>query len=1184
MTARPLALPALLAVLALTLAACGGPPPTLGQQRAAIAFEPTPVGKARAGWWAWLDGDRAAAAAAFEAAGDVPLAALGRARLAADALDDARALTEGARAANGEGRVALLGAALARRAAGHLRDGPEQLADALGPAAERRVRLDDARWTVRVSFLPFLDRPRLIAAPPAADAPDAPEGDPDDLARVKVLGKWWALSESAPDPDPDGVVITRWALDPGPAHIELRVDGPALVWRDGALVAATPEGAHPPGRLRFTAPGDGPLWLAWSAGRLPRAWRLDRPAPADPDPTARIGGGPDWLARALAAWQALSDRNPSAAARWLDGAPATAAFSLLRARLAELQEGLPGTVRRDRARAAWTAGLPLAPGAARLALAELARRGGDVDGAAEHLDVAQRGAPQSWPAHRARVRLLLNQGRIDEARRAIDAAERVAPDPCDLLDDRAALRGDRPAGRDDPLVAAFDACERPLDAIDRLLSLHRPAEALIRLEAMGDDSDAARRLHARTLVALGRLDDAARRLPDATVDDTLTAADLTLAADPEDEADGALEAAMRRLMADHPTAREALTVLAAWPEWSLFADVRRQTEAVIGTWEDSVPLPGPAVRVLDHSALVYFADGTRLRWVHEVLAIRSREAAEEFGELSLPGDEVVPIAIYTRKADGRRLYAEEVPEKESLSLPDLADGDYVVAVYLEPGDNGYLYDAGYLTPRVYFRGVDMPIFDQRFEVYSPDDTPPDHQRLEGAPAPMPVTLAGRAGLRFDARGVPVRTPESDPVPAGLWLPSIRAGRNVKLEEDLAYYRDRVLALRRRTAEFDDWARDIAGEGDARARIRRLARAVRADVGGDVGLIRRSAAPALHDGQGNRALVLSAMLEAAGIGHRLVLARPKVRVPAGPFMQVADYPYALIAVDDGPWIDPGPDRAAVGWIPHLMLGGDGLVVWPPQHPVDPVPLPTARSMTDKRRVHVEAHWDAAGVVRGVVVDRLWGQEASVIGRYLAQLDPEMRPRLVERLLLHAFPAGRVIDFADPIAADASPDGPLELRYTFEADVGDSLRLGTFPVQPGRRYGHEQTRTIPLSIDLPTNQRVHIELTSDRDFGAKARTGARVEGPYSYRIALDADDDEIELEAELQIAGGPVRPADYPAFAEWARAVDGMERLTLTVHATEAAEAADTARMPAEAASGPSVVSSTGPRESQPAAAR
>lgn len=1118
------------ALALLTLTACAAPrPPTLAEQRAAVEARGD---AARAGWWAWLDGDRAAAEAHFNRAPDDPLAALGRARLAADALDPATARREAASAAAaGTGRTALLGRLYARAAGAALSP------TARGPTlpADQRVALTDPLHTVRVSFLPHLHRARLRDHPPR-----------EEDGKLRALGAWWALTEAPPTPDPDGLVITRWPLPPGPAHLEVTAGGPVLAWRDGALVAATPDDRPPAGRLRFTAPGNGPLLVAWAARRPIRAWRWHAPAPPPPRPDAgpRVpdrASAPDLVELYLAAEQALADHDPAEAARLLALAPLSPAFAAQRAQLAELDPTLPAGAARDRARAAWTQALPLAPARARVALARLSRRAGDPDTARAEIDAALALAPAAWTAHRERVRVLLTLGWIEEARDALTAAEAVAPDRCLLLDDRLALGVRDP----DEAVALLDACDRPLDAITRLLDDKRPEAALDRLDRHEDsETPRARRLRARALIALGRLEDARRLHAEAEalqdLDDRLLAIDLERATDDAAEAD--LEALLRGLIADHPTAREALTVVAAWPEWSAFAPLQLDTEAAIAAYEATVPLPGPAVRVLDHSALLYFQDGTRLRWVHEVINIRSREAAEVYGELTLPADDVVPVALYTRKADGRRLFAVDEPQKESLSLPDLEDGDYVVAIYLEPGDNGYLYDSGFLTPRVYFRGVDMPIHRQRLEVFAPDDTPPDHQRLLAAPAPVAVTLGDRAGLRFDAEAVPVMPPESEPVPAGLWLDSIRAGRRVVLRDDVEFYRDRVLGLRQRTEAFTDWARAHAGQGDRRARVARLTRAVRAEVDGDSGLIRRPVAEAPHSGQGNRALVLSAALEAIGEPHTLRMSRPKSHVPAGPFLQIADFPYPLIELSDGTWIDPGPDRAAIGWLPHLMLGGDAVQIWPPAGPIGPQPLPTTRAVGDHRTVRVTAHWHADGTIRGEVTDTLTGQEASVIGRYLDQLDPEQRPRLVERLLVQAFPTGKVIHFAD---RDRPRDAPLVLRYTFEAEAGDTLRLGAFPVQPGRRYALEAERRIPLSIDLPTRQRVELQLTSDRPLQLDARPGTLTEGAARYTLALDADDDELTLTAALDVPGGVVSPADYPAFATWARAVDARERVTVTI---------------------------------------
>ena len=1195
--------------LASLVIGCGAArPPTLAEQRAVVDASGD---AARQGWWAYLAGDGAGAAAAFAQAGDDPLAALGRAQLARDALDPATARREGVRAARGAGRVALLGRVFAREAAALLPRGagsegaldPNQGGEgALDPSQQgegaldpsQRVALTGALHTVRVSFLPHLHRDRLRDHPPR-----------EEDGKVRALGGWWALSEGAPRADADGLVLTRWPLAPGAAHIELLAGGPTLAWRDGVLVAATPADRPAAGRVRFTAAGEGPLWVAWASRRRVRAWRWSAPAPGPPV----LHGGPvvsgragenDWVEVFLAIEQALADGDAGEAGRWLAQAPVSAAFAQQQARLAELDASLPATAARDRARAAWTEALPLAPARARVALARLARRAGEVGEARAQVEGALVLAPESFEAHRERVRALLAAGFVEEAREAVAAAERVAPDRCLMLDDRIAL-GVRST---DEAVAAFEGCDRPLDAVARLLDDKRPEGALDRLDRLEDEGAQALRLRVRALVGLGRLDEARRRLAEAgslaEIDDRMASIDLERASD-----EAALEPLLRGLLADHPTAREALTVVAAWPEWSVFESLRIETEDVIAEYEGTVPLPGPAVRVLDHSALLYFGDGTRLRWVHEVIAVRSREAAEVYGELSLPASDVVPVALYTRKADGRRLFAVDEPAKESLSLPDLEDGDYVVAIYLEPGDNGYLYDSGFLTPRVFFRGVDMPIFRQRLEVFAPedmatdgtaadgmaadgtaadgmaadgmaadgmasdgmaaDDTAPDFQRLVGAPEPEVVRLGARVGLRFEAAGVAVMPPEIEPVPPGLWLASVRVGRRVSLRDDVEFYRDRVLALRQETAAFAAWVRSRAGDGTRAEQVRRLALAVRAEVDGEAGLIRSAVAEAPLSGQGNRALVLSAGLSVLGVPHSLRMARPRSHVPAGPFLQVADFPYPLIELGDGTWIDPGPDRAAVGWLPFLMLGGDSIEVWPVAGPIGPRPLPVRRAVEDSRRVRVRAHWGADGVVRGEVVDTLVGQEASVIGRYLAQLDAEQRPRLVERLLTQAFPTGRVVRFEDPSGAGGTggaADGPLVLRYGFEAATGDALRLGMFPVQPGRRYAVEGARQIPLSVDLPTRQRVEVRLTSDRAMRVEGRAGVVAEGAARYGLGVEGDDEELTLKARLDVPGGVVAPGDYPAFAGWARAVDARERVTVMVEAGEAGEVGEAGEAGAE----------------------
>lgn len=1143
-------------VLVLLLSACGGlPAPTLDAQRQVVE---TTQDFARIGWWRYLAGDASGAREAFGRAPADALASLGRAQLARDALDPSQALIEAAHATTADGLVGAVARAWLAEAADQLRDGEKQSKNAHVRGPER-TQVAPAHHSLRISFLPWLDLPRLVLTPPKLEAA------PGSAGTIMALGRTWALNTTPPRADVDGLVLTTWPLpaqvaaQAAPA-VTLEVGGPAVVWRADAtgalrIVAATDFTRHAGATLRFSAPGTGPLVAVWAAGEVPTLWLHptaagpgdDLPGPPVPERSA----GTDWLFRYLAIEVALADGDAETAELRLADAPATPAFALQRAQLAERQPGLPMAAARDEARAAWESAAAFAPARAHLALGLLAFRQGLPEEARGHLEAVLAQAPSAFAAHHAFMRLHLSEGRTDDAARALDAARAAAPNPCRLVDDQAALASGRP-GADALLIEAYLGCDRPLDAARRLLDQARPGDALALLDGLNPSKlkdKRAKKLRARALVGLGRLEEA--RAEHAAVDDLesgLAAVDLAPAEGPE--ARGATEATLQALVQRFPTEHQALELAAAEPTRLGFGHLIEDSEAAIAAYRAERPQSGPAVRVLDHTALLFFPNSKSLRWVHEILAIRSREAAEEYGEIGLP-DGARLVALYTRKEDGRRLFAEEVAEKDTLTLPDLESGDFVVASYLEPGDNGYLYESGYLSPRVFFRGVDLPIFRQRFEVFGLDAVPPTAQILLGAPTPEPIKLNDRAGLRFEAKRVPLLPPEGDTPAPGLWLPSVRVGHDVVLADDLAWLRDRVLNKRRRTLRFDTWAARTAGKGAISQRMRRLARAVREGIDDDAGLMEVDVSEALASGHGNRALVLSAALESQGIRHRLVVSRTQVHVPPGPFETVAEFAYPLLFIDvidtdyrwmsQLVWLDPGPERAEPGFLPFTIVGGDALQVWPTPGPDTPAPLPTTRQVHDRRQVKLRLHWHADGTLTGEAEDRLEGQEAIVIGHHIARLEPDLRPRLIERLLVGVVGAAQVTALDDPTQQD--PDGPLTLRYRFTARPGDQLPLGLYPVQPASSHAGDSERSTPLAITLPTDQTVEIELESDRPFVGTPFEGERNEGPHRFKVEVEQGEDSLQVRAHTVISGGLVQPGEYEAFAQWAREVEDHERIRL-----------------------------------------
>jgi tetratricopeptide (TPR) repeat protein len=1005
------------------------------------------------------------------------------------------------------------------------------LTQALTPASAEAANLEGVRHTLRISFLPQLDRPRLLRRPPRLV-----EG-----GQIEALGQVWPLSARPPKADVEGLVVSFVPLPPGPAHLEVRRGGRLLGFRDGKVVLASEPDRVTPGTVRFTAPGQGPLFLVWASDEVPRVRRLA----TEPPPRVPDDAGP--YARLVAAHRAIRDQDPDAARTALEPFDGRAPnVERLRAEGMAVDPHLTTSTARDARRAAWLRLVDFAPGRAHLELGRFARQGGDDEAARAHLARAIAAVPGDPEPYVELYRVHFAQGWSEEADAALQAAERLTTAPCELLDERLSLQGARgnAAGRA-RLVERLVGCDRGREAAELLLELERPEEALARLDALGTAEATDRRLarlRFRALVAQGRLDEArtlAEQAPPTDAEAAVWRLDLG-----DSSWDGP---AVEQLLNAHTGSREAQEFLLAWPELGPFAPLLLDTEAVVAAFEAEnarAPLEGPAIQVLDHGATLYFADGRRLRWAHEILAIRSREAAEALGELSLPAD-ARAVSVYTLKADGRRLPAEDMPEKDSLSLPDLGAGDYLVAQYLEPGDNGYLYDTGFLTPRAYFRSTELPVHLQRFDVLAWDGQTPVAQRLSGAPAPTPLTLGPRTGLRFEVRQVAPAPREDDAGPAGLWLPSVRVGREVQFEQDLVYVRDRVSARRVRSDALDDWARETAGVGDDTTRLGRLARGVRERIDGELGLLADSATRMWHAGHGHRALVLSIALDAIGLRHRLLLARPRVHVQAEPFLQIADFPWALLEVEvDGSrvLVDPGPDRAPVGFVPFGFAGGDAVVVWPPEASMAPFSLPAQRAVEDQRRVHLKLFWDRDGRITGEVDDTLVGQESIVIGDYLGRIPSDQRSRVVERLLLPVLGAVRVLTFDDPVGRD-SPDGPLRLRATFEARGEGPLALGLFPVSPGRAYAALPTRVSPLEISLPTDQQVVVELESARDLEVNAHDEQRAHGPHAFAVQVTGEKRRWRFTSRVRIAGGLVTPDAYGPFAEFAREVDAHERVVL-----------------------------------------
>ena len=140
-------------------------------------------------------------------------------------------------------------------------------------------------------------------------------------------------------------------------------------------------------------------------------------------------------------------------------------------------------------------------------------------------------------------------------------------------------------------------------------------------------------------------------------------------------------------------------------------------------------------------------------------------------------------------------------------------------------------------------------------------------------------------------------------------------------------RERLRRGTRLTAALRDRARELVeGVQGPEARADRLLSWVRdtVDSAGGEGGLRGQASRVLAARKGNRTLLLSALLSALGLEHRVLVARRTTApalVPPSPELSWYGTPVVVVGAR---YLAPSQDEAPAGWLPDELLGAEALV--------------------------------------------------------------------------------------------------------------------------------------------------------------------------------------------------------------------------------------------------------------------
>ncbi len=568
----------------------------------------------------------------------------------------------------------------------------------------------------------------------------------------------------------------------------------------------------------------------------------------------------------------------------------------------------------------------------------------------------------------------------------------------------------------------------------------------------------------------------------------------------------------------------------------------------------------PQVLVLDYMAVRVFEDGSSLELVHTIQQAQSDEAVNQLAEVDVPeGAQVLTLRAW--KPDGRKLEADTIAGKQSISLPNVARGDYVELEYLQANAPADGFPHGYLGERFYFKSFEVPFHHSQMVVILPKSMP--YAVDPRGPAPKVEEQ-----LKGEARVLTFQVDESLPLtaePAAVspreFIPSVRVGVNASWQAMVDSLRDVLVDRDLYDPYYAALVKEIVGEAaptDHRLRAERLYAWVLRNIENNNDIFSQ-AALLLRAKSGNRGRVLHYLLGLAGVPSQLALARSLASDSTESSMADADtYDHLLLRIDlaTGPiWLFTVERWAPFGFIPAVLRGQPALAIsaGAPRLRVSEGLLgDDSRKFLLQVNLHADgsAHLDATELVHGTDAVS-WRQQLEEIPV------AELKRRFAQDYVTRLFPGATLTSLEITGREQDRPD--LTLSYSldiasFGRRVGDAIALPPLLASElassfARTASRQTTELVPGSVHNQLIMHIKLPASASRPplaapIALRAAFGARP----SFTENTSLDGDGIVLARQLDLPAQRIQPKDYQVWSEFCRRVDQAEgrELIIPIH--------------------------------------
>jgi tetratricopeptide (TPR) repeat protein len=562
--------------------------------------------------------------------------------------------------------------------------------------------------------------------------------------------------------------------------------------------------------------------------------------------------------------------------------------------------------------------------------------------------------------------------------------------------------------------------------------------------------------------------------------------------------------------------------------------------------------------ILDQMVIRLFPDGSQLRYTHLVTRVRTKKGIDEESEILLPRRHEL-LELRTIKPDGRIIFPEILPHKNSVSLTDLTVGDLIDEEHIEVvPPSSFDRDGANNDMTFVFQSDSRFYHHSEIVIIYPEDLKVAPEFLERH-YPQKVETSRKGGLIHKRwlmkNNAPLETEPHMPSPGG-FFPRMTFNYNTTWEDLRDFHVDGMARRRKMGQALHAWLAPFQGRSADRETAQAVYDAVMAEVE-PVGTFLNPIDQLWHQKKGNPALLLWSLYEQLGFEVRLLLSQPRQarnQVFFVPHLSLFQHPLVQLTFEDEIVIlETGLPHFPFGQFPYDFAGGEALVIDPFASPL--VTLPETFGPQKEVASLYQMTLDAQGTLRGSGEERFNGALASRLHQYHQGVTDKERLQQVENSVNHNFPGARLLE----VSVNEVPKGSFALTFLMETEswlppLTDGMEI-PFLLPKNKlyeTYTSAPQRRFPLRLGEPVTNDARIELTLPAGMTWHLTPSVQEEdSPFgTYRLALSLSSPQtLVMHRVYSLHQEEIAPEDYSAFQAFCRSLRALENRVFTLRKTD-----------------------------------